>query len=1105
MFSAKDAQTIARAAQRRGSLAYRQNLRRKNGGQSLIVAIIVLFILLFLGGVFIALIANNLRNTRRGVQVSAANKFAEAGIKYLDQQLMTSPEGADWRPTPRCLPTDNCTVNTAPKYLNPEDPDYFWLKPYNPATNEGGFTRVVFGGPTASQSNLGGRALVRVSYRPYRSTIDARGGSVYWDDLDGDGTFDDPAERVDSIDADRTRRYVQLESIGRVGIVDEIDPTTYRNSEGLGLRRELVAYKALGLTESLRFITDKDKRRTSATLGAPYPVTDRGQPRYIYNVYQGAIRSNTDLTFYGMNYLSLDARRGDALEVAGTLGLNGLASTVTAPTVADPTKVYVTDAPAFSVAALGGNGQTGNLLPSGSAAFTTLNGLIRDNPRGNETQDLDADAGNSNLRAVSRLDPPLMDAATGDGGLTRYRALTRDAAPLAAVHTGPNPVLIARQYAGAYGWGQNLYIPNAVDLPAFSEAASNVSSQRAEWLNPSQGGGLSSNWKTDSIYIPPAVTITLTPRYMALTQPRNPTGRSRQYLRDPATGRAIPQETVYRYTYEPGGALTNPPTLGIDDSDGNAATPPVLAAAKFAGYPAVRVNAGYYDGDYIIFAEGNVRIKGTVGGYDPETGQTFVRRLTVVTNGTVYFDGSLLRDNISPEMTVGNAVRAAAKGKSTIAVLAKNYAAVNTTQFLAASLPSNTNTDDRVPELGTPTVVQLTADPAGPKREQKFGLTMGPAIAYDGNGLPFIANVYNAAPAVDMNQTPSYLGVADSLSLLIRHAPSDDEPAAVNLFVNSYLNGAAIEPNVFLGWGNPALEPQYPLILGEKTRTPAETSLYTSNVYRFTPSLPDLFPTNGFPYTANKAGTTANMPAVGINNNLTLQYDESRSTANYNLSRFGVVPLDIRIEALIYAQEGSFFIIPGPWFNPNPNDTYAQYISVDPATNAPKNRRADQPQPNASPTPTDPAPVVDPDFPYYGEPLDIRITMFGAITENLPAEIGDQGAWLQKWGWIPKFYGSTGMDGVPMQGSRRPTYHGSADATTGGYALPGGVNDGVGNGITYIYDPRLSSPYDGAGIPLRINPNFIGLANATQAEPLPPMPRLPVAPGLLYYGERPIR
>ncbi len=1119
MLSDKDARIIARAAQRRGSQAHRQDvIRRKSGGQSLIVAIIVLFILLFLGGVFIALIANNLRNTRRGVQVSAADKFSEAGIKYLDQQLMTSPEGADWRPTPGCpagvpicvaIPTD--------------DPDYFWLKPYDPATGQGGFTRVTFGGPTASQSNLGGRALVRVSYRPYRT--DPTTGD-FWEDKNGDGAYQPATERVDPNDADRTRRFLQLESIGRVGLVDTSDPTTFRNSEGLGLRRELVAYKALGLTESLRFITDKDKRRSPATLGAPDPVQDRPAVaagddttnllyggisaagtqvggfdkngnrvpdgtavivnRPIYNVYQGAIRSNTDLTFYGLNYVSLDPRRGDAVQVSGSIRLDKVGDGLGATTSLDPTKVLVTAAATTPVSGLGatsGVPAQGNLLPSLSGSFTTLAGLVRDNPRGNETQDLTADAGNSNLRAVPRLEPPLMDAATGDNGLTRYRSLTRDSAPLPVSQTGNDTaanatnvaVGIDSRYAGAYGWGQNLYIANAVDLPSFSNSGSavaNTTSQRSEWLNPTQSGANSSNgatatltknWHANGVYEPPAVTITLTPRWFALTRSRDSGTADLSYLRSPKDGQAITQTTLYRYTYDAAGALATAPTAGIDNGS--------LVAAKFAGYPATRVVAGannvsYYEGEMVIFAEGNVRIKGTVGGFDPETGETFVRHLTVVTNGTVYFDGSLIRDNISPELANAKPELLLVKGKSTIAVLAKNYAAVNTTQFLSPTV----NVDDVSDKSGATTgSFDTILSNTSPEAFRK--LTLGPVAAYDANGLPVVSNVFGTGSGIDLNSTPPYLTTANAMALLMRHSPDGNGNTAVNLFLNSSLVGTAITPNL--------LAPPSTIVLGASAA--AKPTNYTSDVYSLNPTPGAagdyLFPTNSYPYVA-APGTPAKLPSFGIANSLKVQYDPSGASQaiNYRLARLGVVPLDVRIEALVYAQEGSFFVIPGQWFNSESNDTFRQYLAL-------KKRPED---PNAP----------DTRYPFYGEPIDARITFFGAITENLPAEIGDQGAWLQKWGWIPRFYGSTGLTGSGVAVAT-PTYHGVLSPVPA-------MRDGVGNGITYIYDPRLSSPYDSAGVPLRANPNFAGSV-ATQAEPLPPMPRLPVAPGLLYYGERPIK
>src|SRR5687767_5171296 len=69
-------------------------------GQSVAVAVIVLFLLLFLAGIFIAIIAGNIKNTQRATNTSAGGRFSEAGIKYLDEQLTNSPEGADWRPQP---------------------------------------------------------------------------------------------------------------------------------------------------------------------------------------------------------------------------------------------------------------------------------------------------------------------------------------------------------------------------------------------------------------------------------------------------------------------------------------------------------------------------------------------------------------------------------------------------------------------------------------------------------------------------------------------------------------------------------------------------------------------------------------------------------------------------------------------------------------------------------------------------------------------------------------------------------------------------------------------------------------------------------------------
>jgi hypothetical protein len=79
-----------------------------------------------------------------------------------------------------------------------------------------------------------------------------------------------------------------------------------------------------------------------------------------------------------------------------------------------------------------------------------------------------------------------------------------------------------------------------------------------------------------------------------------------------------------------------------------------------------------------------------------------------------------------------------------------------------------------------------------------------------------------------------------------------------------------------------------------------------------------------------------------------------------------VDPLPVRVEALIYAQNGSWFVIPGRWFNDDPDST----LDYPPTSQ----------------------------HPGYHEPLNIRISVYGAICENMPADLGSVAAWTSRWG-----------------------------------------------------------------------------------------------------------
>src|SRR5690242_17428776 len=72
-------------------------LRRARRGQTLVIALAVMFILLLIGGVFVTQVARNLAAAARSRDTGGAAAFADAGIKYCDDQLLASPDGADWR------------------------------------------------------------------------------------------------------------------------------------------------------------------------------------------------------------------------------------------------------------------------------------------------------------------------------------------------------------------------------------------------------------------------------------------------------------------------------------------------------------------------------------------------------------------------------------------------------------------------------------------------------------------------------------------------------------------------------------------------------------------------------------------------------------------------------------------------------------------------------------------------------------------------------------------------------------------------------------------------------------------------------------------------
>ena len=85
-------------------LRYNRGSLRGEAGQTLVLAVTVMFLLVFLGGVFIALLKRNMSATERHADALNAQQLAEAGLSFVNDRLTNSVEGADWRPIPDSAP-----------------------------------------------------------------------------------------------------------------------------------------------------------------------------------------------------------------------------------------------------------------------------------------------------------------------------------------------------------------------------------------------------------------------------------------------------------------------------------------------------------------------------------------------------------------------------------------------------------------------------------------------------------------------------------------------------------------------------------------------------------------------------------------------------------------------------------------------------------------------------------------------------------------------------------------------------------------------------------------------------------------------------------------
>lgn len=1049
------------------------------------MALLILGVLLVLGLVFIGIISRSIRSSSFAQTRSKATDLAEAGIRYAHFQLLHTPEGADWRPALTSLaPTGTDTTNDPDAlYLRPPDLDVglrgVWglRNQADPQKDLGGpdglgpFTRINF---------EGGRALVRSRYAPSDSNIFS---------TDPQGALRIPG---------KARMYLILEAVGRPGAINTNDPTTLPKTSLVKFRnyanwtefrdafakmkdadsfhvssRKMTAFVSIGIIESARYITntynvtrDADigigdlgvqyegqNVRPTLQLGYPVAMFDFGNPPVpsagpVY--FGGGIWSNANVRVNGLLTSYLNYTLGDVIAVYGSiLGVDANALL----TLNRASWSFQANAWQQTTTALGN--ATNPSLDSRSNDFTTDFGVLRD---GEITVDREG-----YTRSIARKDPPSMLVADPETGQTRYYQGTRESGQL--VNEGN---------AGRFGHGQGVYVNNFADrqLRSGEDQREDTGSQESlfyDWLNPNNNSG---SWK-GPFYVPRGSFLVLQRDGFSIT-------------RDP---RGPAQERTWR---QPNGTNTNSTTiryrLGPYDFDGDG----LYEISIINTYtPGVNINASNPDFSKgqrfngLLYFEGNVRVRGIIPsgiiplGQNPSSSRD--GQLTVVSNATVYVEGSITKGVFESDGSFMTR-----PSQSMLMLMAKDYVALNTTQFFGSGIQDLEEPNEQASNSSFNAVrINEPGGRLGIFAEQLLDPTTG-------NG----ANTWTpyARGYREFNDPNTNNGNPLVQQFLVSHTQEDG--AAPYSFISMDVNYGLPQPSyLFEQSSNNAASGFFPPNYVTPGYTfPGYIPIYGLGVetwQRYSKFESIAFPMVDQAYSSYAGGTINASGPQGNYKFLTQETSEiairtnnvGAPTNSYYYARGALIPHDIRIEASMYAEEGSFFVIPGQWFNPNPNDTRARYdarvlqLVSNGLTQQQAIAQADLERKEEFGS--------YPDMPFNAEPIDARVVIVGTVSENMPPPIAQQAEWQKKWGWIPRKLAATGR--------LIPKTH-----VPPGFDIRDSGTDRYVPNLIFSYDSSLATGRVGGfddtpGNPL-IRTDRYGRA-------MPPMPRLPVSPTLAFFGE----
>ncbi len=587
----------------------------KQRGQGLIIAILVMFVLLIIGALFVTALSQNLGQTGRTREAARALELAQAGIQFASDCLTNSPLGADWRPPvppspgspehqlyyddfERARGWDRPDPNTAVQFTKYPDP----LRP-NPANL-----------PNIPMGK--GRFLLKVEYAP---------GALK----------DDPLGRC-----------LKITAVGR-------------SPERPSVYAMVTAYKPIMITDYLRLITNPDKSSTQDQLGVPPDfdwdadgsynyvlsgsdpplVLDR-EPAFASEFY-GPLRSQSDLFVFGLDRFFLHSfiegrrHRRDKVEVAGAFVFDPNYATALTMYLYD----YTLDPPGYNLddprAGLdsGDMGWTSRYVGQVLTASSTGEVFYRDDR-------WSVDSAVDPSRQVERAGAP--DAFTPAPLTTRarYLELTRNSGYFRTLLRGTDPFTFN---TGWFGYGEGIYIDNSSDI----QYGHDIDRLTQELGLPDTVERLGQGWWDGSVkmYSPPGVRIIFLDKDVALS------AQDRAAIPDDPTK---PDIIITRYDTGSGGD-TQPGWDGKwrDIRDGTNTTSGV---------------GDYVELDYpptgVIYCEGNARVEGRLPRL-PNYG------VTLVSGGTIYIEGGLTRPSDRGESG------AYAEDNTHLALVARDVVALN--------------------------------------------------------------------------------------------------------------------------------------------------------------------------------------------------------------------------------------------------------------------------------------------------------------------------------------------------------------------------------------------------------------------------------------------